>query len=233
MNREEIAELFDRQAAGYDSQWSRMAPVREGLYFLAEAALNALPVDARVLGVGVGTGAELAFLAARFPKWEFTAVEPSGEMLELCRRRAEINGFASRCTFHHGFLETLGMDQHYDAATCFLVSQFLTDSEVRTALFREIATRLKPGGILLNADLASDVGSPDYDLLLPMWLDRMSSAGVSAEAVERARAAYARDVAVLPSDHIKSIIQAAGFSRPVQFYQAGLLHAWQARSGDA
>jgi len=231
VNREEIAELFDRQAAGYDSQWSRMAPVREGLYFLAEAALTALPDDARVLGVGVGTGAELAFFAARFPKWQFTAVEPSGEMLELCRRRAEINGFASRCTFHHGFLETLATDRHYDAATCLLVSQFLTDPEARTALFREIAARLTPGGVLLNADLASDVGSSDYDALLPMWLNRMSSAGVSAEAVARARAAYAKDVAVLPPERIKSIIQAAGFSRPVQFYQAGLLYAWQARLG--
>lgn len=76
MNREETAALFDRQAAGYDSQWARMAPVRDGLYFLVEAVFATLPADAHVLGVGVGTGAELAFLAKRFPGWRFTAVEP-------------------------------------------------------------------------------------------------------------------------------------------------------------
>lgn len=38
MKRDEIAALFDQQAAGYDTQWERMSPVREGLYLLLEAA---------------------------------------------------------------------------------------------------------------------------------------------------------------------------------------------------
>jgi len=229
MNREETAALFDQQAAGYDSQWARMAPVRDGLYFLVEAAFASLADDAHVLGVGVGTGTELAHLAARFPGWRFTAVEPSRAMLDRCRQRAVAEGFASRCTFHHGFLETLAGDTPHDAATCFLVSQFLTDAGARAAFFREIGTRLRTGGILVNADLASDTGSAEYETLLPMWLDRMSSAGVPPEALARARAAYSKDVAVLPPAEIQSIIASAGFSPPAQFYQAGLLHAWCAR----
>jgi tRNA (cmo5U34)-methyltransferase len=214
MNRDETAALFDKQAAGYDSQWSRMAPVRDGLY---------------ILGVGVGTGAELAYLAARNPQWRFTAVEPSREMLDLCRRRAAADGFEDRCTFHHGFLETLGSDLSHDAATCFLVSQFLTDRSARAAFFRDIATRLRPAGILVNADLSSNTGADDFETLLPIWLDRMSATRVAPEAIARARAAYATDVAVLPAEQVQSIIEAAGFTRPVPFYQAGLLHAWCAR----
>jgi tRNA (cmo5U34)-methyltransferase len=34
MNRDEIAALFDQHAGGYDTQWERMSPVPEGLYFL-------------------------------------------------------------------------------------------------------------------------------------------------------------------------------------------------------
>lgn len=229
MNREETAALFDQQAAGYDSQWGRMAPVRDGLYFLLEAVLAPLPDDARVLGVGVGTGTELAFLAARFPRWRFTAVEPSRAMLDLCRRRASADGFESRCTFHHGFLETLAIDEPHDAATCFLVSQFLLEPAARTALFGEIGARLRPGGILVNADLACEVTSPDYDTLLPIWLNRMSAAGAPPDALARARAAYAKDVAIVPAERIKSLVESAGFERPVQFFQAGLLHAWCAR----
>lgn len=75
MNRDQIAALFDQQAAGYDAQWERMGPVREGLYFLLEAAFAKVPGEARVLSVGAGTGIEIAFLAARFPQWQFTAVE--------------------------------------------------------------------------------------------------------------------------------------------------------------
>lgn len=37
----------------------------------------------------------------------FTAVEPSAQMLAVCRTRAETGGFADRCTFHNGYLDTL------------------------------------------------------------------------------------------------------------------------------
>lgn len=228
MDRDGIAALFDQQAAGYDTQWERMSPVREGLYFLLEAAFAKLPADARLLSVGSGTGIEIAFLAARFPQWRFTAVEPSRAMIDRCRQRAAAAGIASRCTFHHGFLESLASDVPFDAATCLLVSQFLVEPAARVGLFRDIAMRMRPGGILVNADLAADTSSPEYESLLAIWLDRMSSAGVSPDALARARAAYAKDVAVLPPASVAALIASAGFEAPIPFFQAGLMHAWRA-----
>jgi len=228
MNRDEIAALFNQQAAGYDTQWERMAPVRDGLYFLLESAFAHLPANARVLSVGSGTGIEIEFLASRFPQFQFTAVEPSYEMLARCKQRAVQGEFASRCSFHHGFLESLERGAMYDASTCLLVSQFLVDSNERVGLFREIAARLRPGAVLVNADLAADIASPEYESLLAMWLDRMSSTGVPPEAIARARAAYARDVAVLPPTRIAALIASAGFETPTTFFQAGLMHAWRA-----
>ena len=226
MRDEELKALFDQQAAGYDKQWAGMAPIREALYLLLDALFVGLPDDARILCVGAGTGAEIAHLAERFPGWRFTALDPSGAMLEVCRQRAERGGFAHRCDYHEGYLETLAAGQAYDGATCFLVSQFLTDVQARTGFFRQIAQRLKPGGLLANADLASDIHSPAYEVLLPGWMTLMSSAGVDAQMLERARAAYARDVAVLPAPQVADIIQAGGFTAPTQFFQAGLMHGW-------
>lgn len=226
MRDEELKALFDQQAAGYDKQWAGMAPIREALYLLLDALFVGLPDDARILCVGAGTGAEIAHLAERFPGWRFTALDPSGAMLEVCRQRAERGGFAHRCDYHEGYLETLAAGQAYDGATCFLVSQFLTDVQARTGFFRQIAQRLKPGGLLANADLASDIHSPAYEVLLPGWMTLMSSAGVDAQMMERARAAYARDVAVLPAPQVADIIQAGGFTAPTQFFQAGLMHGW-------
>src|SRR5680860_1682594 len=97
MREDELTATFDRQAASYDRQWERMAPIRDGLFFLVESVFSELPDDARILCVGVGTGAELAHLARSFPTWSFTAVEPSGQMLEVCRQRVEREGFAARC----------------------------------------------------------------------------------------------------------------------------------------
>jgi tRNA (cmo5U34)-methyltransferase len=226
MRSEELIAIFDRQASTYDERWTRMAPIRDGLAFVLESVFADLPADARILCVGVGTGAELAHLAAKFPRWTFTAVDPSPAMIEVSRRRAEEGGFAARCVFHEGYLGSLPVGETHDAATCFLVSQFILDSEARSAFFRDIATRLRPGGILASSDLASDVTSSAYEALLNVWLRVMTAGDVTQDGIARARAAYSRDVAVLPPATVASIIEAGGFEQPVQFFQAGLLHAW-------
>jgi hypothetical protein len=129
MRSEEIKAIFDQQAAGYDRQWARMAPIRGCLHYLLQGVFVELP--------------------------------------------AQDDGFEARCDFHVAYVESLPA----------------TDVE----LFRGIAGRLRP------------------------------------EALERIRANYARDVAILPPGGVESIIGSAGFTPPVQFFQAGLIHAWFAR----
>jgi tRNA (cmo5U34)-methyltransferase len=218
MDRDEVKAVFDQQAAGYDEQWRKTAPIRNGLFFLLEAVFAKLPAKARILCVGAGTGVEMAHLAKRFPQWSFTAVEPSGAMLDICRKKAEAEGFMARCHFHEGYLDSLPGEDRFDAATCFLVSQFILEEDVRSEFFRAIASRLQPGAILASSDLASDVGSREYEALLQVWFNMMAGAvGIPPEGLERMRAAYAKDVAILP----------------VQFYQAGLIYAWFSRCASA
>jgi len=230
MKPDDIVSLFDQQAPGYDRQWARTAPIRECLYLLLDPLLADLPPDARVLCVGVGTGLEVAHLARSHPGWSFVAVEPSGAMLQACRERADAEGFAARCSFHHGFLDSLPADTAAcDAATCFLVSQFIVERDARVRFFAGIASRLRPGGLLASTDLAADTGSPAYDVLLPAWMRMMAAADVTPDAIERIRQAYATDVAVLPSAQVESIIDDGGFDQPVRFFQAGLIHGWVSR----
>jgi tRNA (cmo5U34)-methyltransferase len=226
MHRDEIKAIFDQQAAGYDTQWAKTAPIKDCLYFLLESFFTELPADARILCVGVGTGAELVQLAQKHPAWRFTAVEPSGPMLDVCRQRAEKAGFAHRCHFHEGYLDSLSSTAPHDAATCFLVSQFILDQQARSEFFREISRKLKSGGILASSDLASDVDSSEYNVLLPAWMNTMAASDISLDAIDRMRKAYANDVGVLPPTRIASIIESGGFEPPVQFFQAGLIHAW-------
>ncbi len=226
MRQDEIKALFDQQAASYDTQWAKTAPIRNCLHLLLGSMFAELPEDANILCVGVGTGDELIYLASQNPGWTFTAVEPSGPMLEICKQRTRKEGVATRCVFYEGYLGSLPASEKYDAATCFLVSQFILEESERSKFFSEIAERLKPNGVLASSDLASDVESPEYNVLLRAWMNMMSAADISPEAVERMRKAYTNDVGVLPPARVVSIIESGGFELPVQFFQAGLIHAW-------
>lgn len=232
MRNDEIKAIFDQQASSYDERWARTAPIREAMHLLLAAVFAELPARARILCVGVGTGEEMSYLAQRFPQWTFVAVEPSGAMLDVCRNKAERAGFISRCAFHEGYLESLPVQDAFDAATCFLVSQFILEQDARTNFFRTIAARLCSGGILASSDLASETDSAEYEALLKVWLNMMLAAGIPASGLEQMRAAYAKDVAILPPAQVASIIQAAGFEQPVGFYQSGLIHAWFSRRTD-
>lgn len=226
MHADEIKAIFDQQASSYDDRWARTSPIRDALHFLLEAVFAGLPANARILCVGIGTGEEIDYLAKRYPHWTFAAVEPSIPMLDVFRDKAEKGGYASRCTFHGGYLDSMPVEDAFDAATCFLVSQFILDQQARTDFFRSIAMRLRVGGILASSDLASDTDSREYDALLETWMNMMRTGGIPASALEQMRAAYAKDVAVLPPAQVASIIKAGGFDNPVLFYQAGLIHGW-------
>lgn len=235
MHQEEITSLFDQQASSYDEKWSRLAPINGTLHLLTDAVLSAIPPTAHILCVGAGTGAEILHLAQKFPGWRFTAVEPSTAMLAVFRRRAEEQGISSRCVFHPGYLDSLPSDEAFDAATAFLVSQFILDRHVRAKFFRDIADRLRPEGILLSSDLSGDLSTAEDQSLLEVWIHLLKGGGISPEEAGKMREAYKRDVAVLPPAEVRSIITSGGFDSPVLFFQAGLIHAWYAKrsSGQA
>lgn len=229
MKREEITAIFDRQAQSYDQQWQKMSGINNALHLLTDAVFSGLPPEANILCVGAGTGTEILHLAQRFSSWRFTAVEPSAPMLEVFRRKADERGVLSRCVLHNGYLESLPPGEEYDAATSFLVSQFILNRDARTAYFQGIAKRLRPNGLLMSSDLAGDLTKVDCQNLLEVWFKVMNEGGISEEGITRMREAYARDVAVLPPTEVRHMIVQGGFESPVLFFQAGMIHAWYAK----
>lgn len=229
MHRQEPSVAFDQaHAATYDQRFTKLVAMRDALHLLISAVFADLPAEARILCVGAGTGAEVIYLAQKFPRWRFAVVEPSAPMLEVCRRKAEECGITSRCVFHEGYLDSFPPSTAFDAATSLLVSQFILAPDARADFFRAIAERLRPGGYLVTADLASDTASASYQSLLGVWLRLMRETGSPPEQLEKLRVTYGRDVAVLPLEQVSSIIAAGGFETPVLFLQTCLIHAWYA-----
>ncbi len=229
MDRTQLESTFHQQAATYDQQWAKLAAFRDGLHLLIASIFSKLPHDARILCVGAGTGAEIHFLAARHPDWTFVAVEPAAGMVRAAELRAEQHGYRDRGTFQTGYLDSLPDSPPFDAATSLLVSQFIFNRTERTAFFQAIADRLKPDGWLATSDLAADRNSESYASLLGVWLQTTAAAELSPQRLQQMREGYDRDVSILPLRHVRSIIAAGGFKEPVQFFQAGLIHAWYAR----
>ena len=229
MTNNDLNRVFDRQAASYDARWVRLAPITDALYFLLDQAFSSVPLNARVLCVGVGTGAEVIRLASRFPGWQFMAVEPSRQMFDMCRQRVEDAGLSDRCLFHHGYVETLPTGEIYDAATSFLVSQFILNPTARIGFFHQIKALLVPGGMLASTDLSADQNALTYDTLLALWQNVMSPTDAVPQGLARMKAAYATDVGVLLPSEVAGMITAAGFDRVTQFFQAGLICGWIAR----
>lgn len=234
MQNQEPTVVFDKQrASSYDTQYAKLAALSDALYVLMRVILSELPAEARILCVGAGTGSEILYLAKEFPEWRFTAVEPAAPMLDVCRRRAEDAGIASRCTFHEGYLDTLPPSPLFDAAASLLVSHFIVDPKEQRGFYRGIAARLRPDSLLVTAALVADPPAPASPSLLDVWMRMQEYAGVSAEALEKMRGAYGRTFAAQLPREAEAIIASSGFSTPIMFLQTLLIHAWYAKRVEA
>jgi tRNA (cmo5U34)-methyltransferase len=216
-------------AAAYDRLNEKISELNNTLHLLTRSLLSDLPGNANILCVGAGTGAELLYLAKEFPGWHFTAVEPAEAMINRCRQKAADSGIESRCTFHNGYIDTLPESAPFNAATCFLVSQFIKQKDERINFFRQIAQRLTAGGMLISSDLSQDTNTSEYEQLLSLWINLLKYAGWPAETISNLPGVYKNNVAVLPPAEVEQILKAAGFNTPVRFFQAGLIHAWFAK----
>ena len=211
----------EKCASDYDNQREKLAPIKDSLHLCIRVLLSKLPSDSRALIVGAGTGSELIYLASAFPQWSFTIVEPSSAMLDVCRQRAEKNGISSRCIYHEGYLSSLINTDGFDVATSILVSHFIVSQDERRRYFSEIASKLCPGGYLIEAGLASDISKSEYNKLLEGWVNMHNYAGMPINIES-----FGNEVAISPVEDVELLIESSGFENPVLFFQTLLIHAW-------
>jgi len=216
-------------AANYDKNWQKLLPFKQSLHLAMQLVLRDLPEEAHILCVGVGTGSELLALADAFPTWYFTAVEPSGEMLAQCVAAATRADIANQCHFHEGYVNELEDSRRFDAATSILVSQFLLEPEDRRDFYRSIASRLKPDGLLISADLSAEKQGDSYGPLFGVWANMIAHTGAPTQDREKMLANFGRDVTVAPQAEIEAIIASAGFDDPTLFHKTLFINATFAR----
>jgi tRNA (cmo5U34)-methyltransferase len=225
----DVTAHFDESlAAKYDRRIRLFCPSYDALHQMIVPWLQGLPDGSTFLSAGAGTGAEIITLGKCFPSWHFVAVDVSADMLGACRHKATEAKMADRVSFFNGRLQEYQSSVLFDAASSVFVAHFIKGREEKLAYFRSIAANLKPGGLLILADLFGDPSSAEFARLLNAWLLSYASHGVSAEELIQDRTHVERDVAFIPESELVALLKEAGFSNPLRFYQTYLFGGWVA-----
>lgn len=221
---------FDAErAAKYDGMFAPMSPLKGALHLLTRLAFADLPDDARVMSVGAGTGSELMYLAAAFPTWRFTVVEPSASMLAICHKRIAEADIGDRCTLHEGTVDTLPPGPPHQAAVAHFVSHFLVEPGSRQAFFADIAGRLEPRGHLVVADIAGSKDDADWPAMVRLFDPGLALCGMDAPARADYWKSLGRNVALQSVGAVAELIGAAGFEQVTHMCRMLHMHGWHAR----
>lgn len=223
-------DFFNKEAAQrYDERNSKLSRISDCMHFLSTLILKDLPEESEILCVGVGTGAEIMTLAEAFPQWRFVGVDPSANMLDVCRERMAKAGYANRCEFIHGYVQDAPTDRKFESVVSLLVSHFVPRNE-RLNYFQHMTDRLKEGGFLVNAEISFDLNSPQFPAMLKGWEAVQTLMGATPESLANLPKQLKEVLTVLPPEETESLIRQSGIKEPVQFFRAMMICGWFGRN---
>ena len=156
-----VIDQFTEAAKVYDEKNRQLAPIADNMHFLIRLILKNAPVRARVLCVGVGTGAEILSLSKAFTEWTFVGVDPSIGMLDVCRERLGTAGVLSRCELIQGYVHDVPPGENFDVTLSVLVAHFVK-REDRLSFYQAMSGRLCNGGFLINTEISYDLESQEF-----------------------------------------------------------------------
>lgn len=204
--------------ADYDKLIRQLVP---GYAAMREAHMallrKLLPADRRtlVLDLGGGTGALAEAVAETLPKAEVEIWDIDRSMLGVARARCARFGPRVRYV-ERSFAEPLSP---CDAVVACIALHHVKDMAAKGAIYRNIFTALKPGGVFLNADTAIAAGGRLREFSYQEWVDAMAPHGIT-EAQARAHfASWAQEDYYPPLLTELKLVESAGFADPECFWR--------------
>jgi len=228
-HRPSSPQFFNQEMAeSYDEKNSKLIPISDNMHFLVRLVLADLPPQARILCVGVGTGAEILSLAHAHAGWSFVGVDPSAEMLEVCRKRLKQANVLDRCELLHGYIDQAPQGAEFDAVLSILVAHFVPRSD-RSAFYQEIHDRLKPGGYFISTEICVDLDSAEFPAMLKNWERVQTLMGATPDSLQKLPEMLRDTLSVLSPSETTTLLKTTGFGLPVPFFQAFLVRGFFAK----
>lgn len=205
-------------------------PTYDHIFQMSKTFLeSALPEEARVLVLQCGNIRELEVLAQAHPRWVFTGIDQSPELLNSVRSETKSlipNGLINLI---QGSTDEIPVDRPFDAATCILLLHLIPDDDSKLALLKRIAKSLKPQSTFILVSLTGDHQEPEFARQLDAWKLHISQKK-SMAAVEADE--FARIIESLPvttQGRLMELMKDAGFDQPTLFYATYQCRGWVSR----
>ncbi|MCL6574248.1 MAG: class I SAM-dependent methyltransferase [Bacillus sp. (in: Bacteria)] len=191
-------------------------------YFRAQLGENA----ASLLVVGAGGGNELSAWGPSNPKWTFTGIDPSEEMLKIAKHKAVQLGMESRVKFIEGTINDLPkLDSKFDAACCILVLHFINDEQEKLELLGNIKNHLKTGAPFVLVSAYGDRDSAELQDRINVWKSFFLD-GVYEKSKVDDMGKVIMNISYIPENQIEMLLAEAGFTNITRFYSTGLFAGW-------
>jgi DNA-binding transcriptional ArsR family regulator/ubiquinone/menaquinone biosynthesis C-methylase UbiE len=165
--RRECSHSFFRgNAHKFHEQQDLIASYSQYADTVGQVLRDSMP-DSRALALEIGPG-DGSFLSQLGPRFErVIALDNSAEMLAKARELAQSKGLKN-IEFIHG--DTASSALEGVLADCVVVNMVLHHTPSPAQIFRDVATRLAPGGVLLVTDLCSHDQSWARENCGDLWL---------------------------------------------------------------
>ena len=166
---DKIREQFNADAVSFDAGIeSRVPRYREMLDALVSALPFAPNAAAKIIDLGCGTGTLLQLIRRTFPNAHLTGVDMAENMLAIAQ--GKLGGNAE---FLSAGIEDFVFPKRFDAIVSSLALHHLETDDAKRAAYAKIFAALEPGGVFVNADLASGSGEATNALYLRKWREHL------------------------------------------------------------
>lgn len=158
----------------YDETIRRFIPGYETMLEVVAEAVASIGADL-VLDLGAGTGGLSEALLSRAEVGTVELLDVDPEMMD--RARSRLGRFENRARF------TLrSYDEPFsrcDACAASLALHHIPTLEAKVELYARVFEALRPGGVLVNADVNMPLAEAERDRLYRYWADHLVSSGIA------------------------------------------------------
>lgn len=224
---EELA-FNSKNTIAYEANARNSIPTYDTLFTMVQSYFRTQlgEKEASLLVIGAGGGSELAAWGPSNPKWTFTGIDPSTEMLQMAIHKSIQLGLENRVKLIQGTIADLPPeDSKFDAASCILVLHFIKDVQQKLELLRTIKDKLKPGAPFVLVTAYGDPADAELQDRINVWKSFFFDVGYDSSKLDEMGKGI-MNISFIPEHHIEGLLAESGFTNITRFYSTGLFAGW-------